>query len=103
MAPAGINENSNTGLWHECAATVNKLENIVVNPHKQIAYEKFYRKIPYYAKHWRDFWEKLVMHTIFRIKVKLKYQGMTCIFIGFAQNHTGGRYQMLNIWKKLSY
>ena len=51
MVHEGLHENIKTGIWPECAATTTKLENIKVNPHKEkCAHEKFYGKIPDYAK-----------------------------------------------------
>ena len=42
MAHTGVYENLNTDLWTECAATTNKIENIMVNPHEEkCAHEKF--------------------------------------------------------------
>ena len=35
MEHAGLHKNPKTGLWTECATTATKLENIMVNPHKE--------------------------------------------------------------------
>ena len=35
MVHMGLHENLKTYLWSECAATAIKLENIMVNPHKE--------------------------------------------------------------------
>ena len=46
MAQILLNEKFKTGLCPEFAATVTKLENIMVNPHEENrAYKKFYGKI----------------------------------------------------------
>ena len=34
------------------------------------------------------------------VKSNLEDQGVTCIFLGYAQNHTGGIYLMLNLRTK---
>ena len=48
----GIHEYLKTGICKKCTATANKFENIMVNLHEEkCAYEKFYCKIPDYAKH----------------------------------------------------
>ena len=53
-----LNEKLNTDLWPECAETTTKLENILVNLHKEkCAHKKFYGKIPDYAKYLRAFGE----------------------------------------------
>ena len=52
----GLHENLKTVLWPKCVATVTKLENIMVNPHEEkCAHERFYGKIPDYAKYLRTF------------------------------------------------
>ena len=51
-----LHENINTGLFTKCAATANKLENIMINSHEEkCAHEKLYVKIPVYAKYLRTF------------------------------------------------
>ena len=48
MAHVGLHENLKTGIWTECSATATKLENIMVNPHKEkFAHEKLYIEMPY--------------------------------------------------------
>ena len=52
MAHVGLHENLKTGIWPKRAATTTKLENIMVDPHKEkCAHEKSYNKIPDYAKY----------------------------------------------------
>ena len=98
MAHAEINEKLNNGLWIKCAATATKLENIMVNPHKEKrAYEKLYGEITDYAKYLRTFGEVGVVHSIATIEKKLEDQGMACIFLYYAQNHNDGTYHMLNL------
>ena len=51
MMHTELHKNLKTGIWPECAATATKLKNIMVNPYKEkCAHEKFYGKIPDYAK-----------------------------------------------------
>ena len=42
-----------------------------------------------------------VLRSIVNVKSKLEYQGMTCMFIGYAQNNKGGTYHMLNLHTKI--
>ena len=52
MALSGLHENLKTDLWPKCMATATKLENIMVNPHKEkYVLEKFHGKIIDYAKY----------------------------------------------------
>ena len=54
MAYMGLQENTNTVPWPECASTTNKLKNIMVNPHiEKCARKKFYIIMQKYAKHFR--------------------------------------------------
>ena len=107
MAHAGLHENLNTGLWPICASTPTKLENILVNLHKEkCACKNFYGKIPDFAKHFSTIVEMGVICSILNVKFKLYYQGMMCMFLGYAKNHTGVTYRVLNIHMKnfvLSY
>ena len=51
MAHTVLNKNLKTVLWTKCAATTIKLENIVLNPHKDICvHERFHGNISDYAK-----------------------------------------------------
>ena len=42
----------------------------------------------------------VVVRIIATVKSKLEYLGKTCMFLGYAQNHTGGTYRMLNLCSK---
>ena len=49
---SGLHEILKTGLWTKFAETATKLENVMVNQHKEkCVHEKFYGKIRDYAKH----------------------------------------------------
>ena len=40
-----------------------------------------------------------LVKSIATVKEKLEYRGKACMFLGYAQNHTGGTYRMLNLRK----
>ena len=42
----------------------------------------------------------VVIHSIATVKAKIQDQGKKCMFLGYAQNHTGSTYHMLNIRTK---
>ena len=66
---AVIHENLKTGLCPKCAATATKLENIMINPHKErFTHEKFYVKTSDYAKYLSTFVEMGVIHSIATVK-----------------------------------
>ena len=101
MAHTGIHENLKTVLWPEFVSTAAKLENIMVNPHKEkYAQKKLYGKMIDYTKHLSNLGEMGVVWIIATVKSKLDYQVMTSIFLGYAQNHTGGTYRKLNLRTK---
>ena len=95
MVHVGIHENLKTGLWPVCAATETKLENIMVNPHKEkYAYDKIYGQMTYYEKHLSNFGEVGVVLSIISVKANLYNQGMICMLLGYRQDHMGGIYRM---------
>ena len=67
---------------------------------KKSAHETFYEKIPDYGKYFRTFGEMVVVPSVATIKSKLEYQVKARVFLGYAQNHTGGTYRMLNVLSK---
>ena len=42
-----------------------------------------------------------VVRSIVNLNYNQDVQGMTCVFLDYAQNHTGGTLHMLNIYTKL--
>ena len=55
MTHVGMHENLNTGMWHECVATANKLRIIMTNSNEENVYEKLYGSMPEYIKYLRTF------------------------------------------------
>ena len=81
----GLYKNINMGLCPECVTTMTKLENIMVNPHKnKCVYKNLYRNITDNTKHLRMFGGMEVAFSIISTKTNLKYQIMTCIFLGYT-------------------
>ena len=98
MTQVGLHENLRTGIWPDCAATATKLENIMVNPHKnKCSHENFYGKILDYTIYLRTLVEMLVVRSIAMLKAKLEYLVKTGMFLCYAQNNTGSTYCMLNL------
>ena len=64
MAHTGLQKNLMTGLWLECGTTTTKIENMMVNPHKE--------KCAYYRKNFRNFVEIGVVRIISTVKDKLE-------------------------------
>ena len=53
-----------------------------------------------YTKYLNYFVEMLVVCSIATVKSKLEDQGKTCMFLGYAQNHIGSTYHILNLCTK---
>jgi len=86
------------GLWAEAVAVATKVENILVSGNKPVpAYNCFFGKETPYMKHLCTFDECSVVHDGKKIQSKLKNHGEKCIFVGYAENHTGNVYRMFNL------
>ena len=83
MAQTGMYKYLKTGLWPKCAAIATKHKNIMVNPHEEkCVHEKFYIKMPDYAKYLRTLGEMGFLHSIATVLKKMEDQGMTCMSLG---------------------
>ena len=90
MSNVRLHENLKNGIQPECEATTTKPEYIMVNPHEEtISCNKFYSNMCDYEKRLNTFEGMVMAISIINITFKLKYQGMLCMFLGYAQNHTG--------------
>ena len=56
MMHARRHKNLKTGPWPECAATANRLNNIKVNPHEEIAHTRISTGNSRPRKILKDFW-----------------------------------------------
>ena len=98
MNHAGLDLPKRRELWTEAAATATKLSNILVdNKDDKHAYEKFFGTKTKYEHHLRIFGEIGVMtkHNQ-KIKDKLSDRGIKCMFVGYAKDHDGDVYRMLD-------
>ena len=87
------------GLWCECANTATKHENIVVrdiNP----PFTKFHGFDSKIVPYLRQFGEMGVVAVRKKIQGKMESKGTVCMFVGYAEDHSGDTYRMLNIATK---
>ena len=101
---AGINSKEKGEFWCEVISTVTNLDNIMVRPDRtKPQYTLFYNKDATFMKHLRSFGEMAVI-TICEKKMrsKLDNRGKTCMFVGYADDHSGDVYRFLNIHIKRS-
>jgi len=88
-------------IWSEAAATVTKLNNILVDKRENKSpHERFYGTLPKYASFLRKFGEIGIVstHNTIKMQSKLENRGTVCMMLGYARNHSGDSYRMLNIF-----
>ena len=86
-------------LWAECGATLTKTYVVTVKKSgEKTPYEKFYGKLPGYTNFLRRFGEVGVVARFGggAIKGKLADRGVIAVFVGYASDHAGDVYRMLN-------
>ena len=103
LIQAGINSKENGEFWCEVISTATNLDNIKVRPDRtKRPYTLFYNKDAKYMKHLRSFGEMAVVaiHEGKKMRSKLDNRGKTCMFVGYADDHSGDVYRFLNIKTK---
>ncbi|MFN7263265.1 MAG: reverse transcriptase domain-containing protein [Cyanobacteriota bacterium] len=99
MAAAKWDDTMKHKFWMEAAATATKLDTIMNEKGQKSPYHQFYGEDPQFEKHLRTFGEVGVM-TLKpgkTIKSKLGDRGIKCLFLGYAANHAGNVYRVLNL------
>ena len=100
LIQAGINSKEKGEFWCEVISTATNLDNIMVRP--DTPYTLFYNKDAKFMKHLRSFGEMAVVaiHEGKTMRSKLDNRGKTCMFVGYADDHSGDVYRFLNIHTK---
>jgi len=99
----GERENLRHGLWAECAEMATKMENILAKPDKEPPFQQLYKKDPLFLTSLHVFREIGVVNNAQQLRSKLANRGEH-MFVGYANNHAGDTFKMLNlktkwIWK----
>ena len=100
LIQAGINATEKGEFWCEVISTAANLDNIMVRPDRtKPPFTLFYNKDVKYMKHLRFFGEMAVVaiHEGKKMRSKLDNRGKTCMFVGYADDHSGDVYRFLNI------
>ena len=100
LIQAGINSKEKGEFWCEVIATARNLDNIMVRPDRtKTPYTLFYNKDAKLMKHLRSFGEMAVVaiHEGRTMRSKLDNTGKTCMFVGYADDHSGDVNRFLNI------
>ena len=103
LIQAGINQKENREFLCEVISTATNLDNIMVRPDRtKPPFTLFYNKDVKYMKHLRSFGEMAVdaIHEGGKMRSKLDTRGKICMFVGYADDHTGDLYRFLNVKMK---
>ena len=103
LIQAGLEPKHKGELWCEVMSTATKLDNIMVRPERtKPPHTLFYGEDAKYAKSLRTFGEMAVIaiHEGKKMRSKLDDRGKTCMFVGYAEDHTKDVYRFLNIHTK---
>ena len=99
LIQAGINSKEKGEFLCEVISTTTNLDNIMVRPDRtKPPYTLFYNKDAKFMKHLRSFGEMAVIaiHEGEKMSSKLDNRGKTCMFVGYANDHSGDVYRFLN-------
>ena len=96
---AGINATEKGEFWCEVISTATNLDNILVRQDRtKPPFTLFYNKDVKYIRHLRSFGKMAVVaiHEGQKMRFKLDNRGKTCMFVGYADDHSGDVYRFLN-------
>ena len=97
LIQAGIESKYKGEFWCEVISTATKLDNIMVQPERtKPPHTLFYGEDAKYTRSLRTFGEMAVI-AIHEGKKILDDRGKTCMFVGYADDHTKDVYRFLNI------
>ena len=105
MIEAGFSQHDKRKLtfWCEVISTATKLDNIMVRKERtKPPYTLFYNEEPKYKKFLRSFGEMAVIAISDGKKMRSKFdtRGRTGILVGYADDHAGNVYKIINIQMK---
>ena len=100
LIQAGIESKYKGEFWCEVISRATKLDNIMVRPERtKPPHTLFYGEDAKYTRRLRTFGEMAVIaiHEGKKMRSKFDYRGKTCMFVGYADDHTKDVYRFLNI------
>ena len=103
LIQAGLEPKYKEEFWCEVVSTATKLDNIMERPDRtKPPHTLSYKEDARYARSLRTFGEMAVVaiHEGKKMRSKLDNRGKTCIFVGYADDHTKDMYRFLNIHTK---
>lgn len=90
----------NKGVWHEAIKTATNLDAlaaITINNQTKTRIEHWSGKLPAYASHLKTWGEAGTVKIKDKMTTKIEDRGITCMFVGYAKQHSGDCYHMLNL------
>ena len=103
LIQAGLEPKYKEKFWCEVISTATKLDNIMVRPGRtKPTHTLFYGEDAKYTRSLRTFGEMAVVaiHEGKKTRSELDNRGKTCMFVGYADDHTKVVYRFLNIHTK---
>ena len=100
LIQAGIESKYKGEFWCEVISTATKLDNIMVRPERtKPPHTLFYTEDAKYTRSLRTFGEMAVIaiQEGKKMRSKLDDRGKTCMFVGYADDHTKDVYRFLSI------
>ena len=97
LIQAGLEPKYKEEFWCEVISTATKLDNIMVRPERtKPPHTLFYGEDAKYARSLRTFGEMAVVaiHEGMKMRSKLDNRGKTCMFVGYADDHTKDVYKI---------
>ena len=100
LIQAAINSKEKGEFWCVVISTATHLDSIMVRP--DTPHTLFYNKDAKFMKHLRSYGEMAVVaiHEGKKMRSKWDNRGKTCMFVGYADDHSGDVYRFLNIKTK---
>ena len=100
LVQTGINSKEKGEFWCDIISTARNLDNIMVRPDRtKPPYTLSCNKDGKFMKHLRSFGEMAVVdiHEGKKMRPKLDNRGITCMFVGYADDRSGDVYRFWNI------
>jgi len=91
------NEDLHKGLWAECANMAMTMENTTARNTKEPPFHQLYKKDSLLIQSLFTFGEIGIMHDAKKIQGKLDNRSKISMFIGYAADHAGDTFKMLNV------
>jgi hypothetical protein len=101
---AGLKDELRNKIWAESAVKVTYLSNVMSTKYElKSPYELLFGAMPVLNSRLKMFGEVGVVTTKDKIQAKLTNRGTTCIFVGYAENHSKDVFRMLNLETRQSF